>query len=117
MRRRWRSPRRRGAQVADRGSSAATETIAAANKELAAAEASRDRIVTSLRGNQPATMLTGDRPDLAARLAAQGIFTVSDIAGLSAAKIRDLTAAGILDRDGAANLKKTAETFLDKPIE
>ena len=62
-------------------------------------------------------MLTGDRPDLAARLAAQGIFTVSDIAGLSAVKIRDLTAAGILDRDGAANLKKTAQTFLDKPIE
>ena len=93
-----------------------TERIAAANKELEAAELSRNRIVTSLRGNQPATMLTGDRPDLAARLAAQGVFTVSDIAGLSATKIRDLTAAGVLDRDAAANLKKTAQTFLDRPI-
>ncbi|GJL53833.1 MAG: hypothetical protein NPIRA02_09650 [Nitrospirales bacterium] len=92
-----------------------TKEIEKVNKELESAEENRKTIILAVRENQPVTVVTGNKnPELVTKLAGVGITTLSDVAKLTTAKIKELVDAGILKDTAARKLKRDAEAFLKR---
>jgi hypothetical protein len=92
------------------------ETIAgqieAARTDLQAADESRKTMLESLRNAQPINVVLGNKGDVIAKLAGEGITTVSDIARLSPAVIKRLERAGIQTEAELTEMKNKATEFL-----
>ena len=88
--------------------------IEAARTDLQAADENRKTMLESLRNAQPINVVLGNKGDVIAKLAGEGITTVSDIARLSPAVIKRLERAGIQTEVELTELKNKATEFLKR---
>jgi hypothetical protein len=89
--------------------------IEATRKELQAADDNRKAMTAAMREVLPVTAVLGNESgDVLVKLAGEGITTVGDMSRLTAAKIRRLSRAGILEEADAKALKTKAADLLKR---
>jgi hypothetical protein len=86
--------------------------IESARKDLLAADESRKAILDTLRNAQPVNVVLGNRADIIAKLAGEGITTLADIAALTPATMKKLERAGILTEAELSDMRKRAAEFI-----
>jgi chromosome segregation ATPase len=88
------------------------EQIESARKDLQSAEESRRTMTQSLRNAQPVNVVVGNKPDVIAKLAGEGITTLGDIAQMTPAVIKRLERAGIQTEAELTEARNKATEFL-----
>ncbi|MCB4768058.1 hypothetical protein LGR54_05535 [Ancylobacter sp. Lp-2] len=100
-------------ELAQKRESIATQ-IDAMHNDLASADESRQAMLASLRGAQPVNVVLGNEADVIAKLAGEGITTVSDFEKLTPAQMKRMERAGILTEARLTELKVKASDFLKR---
>lgn len=90
------------------------EQIETARKDLQSADENRKAMLDSLRNAQPVNVVLGNKTDVIAKLAGEGITTVADIARITPAVIKRLERAGIQTEAELTDLKNKATEFLKR---
>jgi hypothetical protein len=90
------------------------EQIETARKDLQSADENRKAMLESLRNAQPVNVVLGNKADVIAKLAGEGITTVADMARMTPAVIKRLERAGIQTEAELTDLKNKATDFLKR---
>jgi translation initiation factor 2B subunit (eIF-2B alpha/beta/delta family) len=93
---------------------ALAEQIETARKDLQSADENRKAMLESLRNAQPVNVVLGNKADVIAKLAGEGITTVADMARMTPAVIKRLERAGIQTEAELTDLKNKATDFLKR---
>jgi translation initiation factor 2B subunit (eIF-2B alpha/beta/delta family) len=88
--------------------------IETARKDLQSADENRKAMLDSLRNAQPVNVVLGNKADVIAKLAGEGITTEADLARMTAAVSKRLERAGIQTEAELTDLKNKATEFLKR---